>query len=229
MVYQHISNDRKERALYLLLEQEWEVDRIVEALGLSVDSINRWEANYTAYGTAEKLSGLQRRPRILTSRMTEDLYQLITECPSLLLNEIGEWLAIYHDQPISTTALHDNLKDLGLTYKLLKRAAAERDDAYRAEWLQNVTANYTADQLVFLGESSKDDRTILRKYGRAPSGEDAVDIVALDHGIRYSILPALTIDGYMAIRVVEGSIDGVEFYDFAALVVFGEVDILSTI
>jgi transposase len=89
--------------------------------------------------------------------MTEELGQLLTECPSLLLDEIGEWLAIYHDQPISTTALHDNLKDLGLTYKPLKRAAAERDDAYRVEWLHNITANYTADQLVFLVEQGRSD------------------------------------------------------------------------
>ena len=32
--------------------------------------------------------------------------------------------------------------------------------------------------------------------------------------MRYSILPALSLDGYMAVRVVEGSIDGAEFYDF---------------
>ncbi|KZP11984.1 hypothetical protein FIBSPDRAFT_679679, partial [Athelia psychrophila] len=31
---------------------------------------------------------------------------------------------------------------------------------------------------------------------------------------RYSVLPALTIDGYAAVRVVEGSVDSVEFFDF---------------
>ncbi|KAI4518010.1 hypothetical protein K523DRAFT_223592, partial [Schizophyllum commune Tattone D] len=31
---------------------------------------------------------------------------------------------------------------------------------------------------------------------------------------RYSILPALTLDGYIACRVVEGSVDGDEFFDF---------------
>lgn len=36
----------------------------------------------------------------------------------------------------------------------------------------------------------------------------------LDRGIRYSILPTLTLDGYMAVCVVEGSVDGAEFYDF---------------
>ena len=139
---------------------------------------------------------------------------MLIESPSLLLDEIGEWLAIYHDQPISTTALHDNLKDLGFTYKRLKRIAAEQDNAYRTDWLHNMTSNYTADQLVFLDESSKDERVILRRYGRAIEGQRAIEDVSLNRGVRYSILPALTVDGYMAVRVVEGSIDGAEFFDF---------------
>ena len=68
--------------------------------------------------------------------------------------------------------------------------------------------------MVILGESSKDDRTLIRKYGRALSGIDPVLTVSLDRGIRYSILPALTLDGYIAIRAVEGSINGEEFFDF---------------
>jgi len=65
-----------------------------------------------------------------------------------------------------------------------------------------------------LDESSKDGKTLIRRYGWAPSGEDAVLRVSLDRGVRYSILPALTTDGYIAVRVVEGSIDGEEFFDF---------------
>jgi hypothetical protein len=56
--------------------------------------------------------------------MADDLRDPIT---TLLLDEIGEWLAIYHDQPISTAVLYDSLKDLGFTYERLKRVAAERD------------------------------------------------------------------------------------------------------
>ena len=60
---------------------------------------------------------------------------MLVESPLLLLDEIGEWLAIYHGQPISTTALHDNLMDLGCTYKGLKRIAAEQDNGYHTDWL----------------------------------------------------------------------------------------------
>jgi hypothetical protein len=146
--------------------------------------------------------------------MTDDLRQMISESPSLYLDEIGEWLAIYHNQPISRSALHRNLQDLALTRKKLRRVAAERDEEFRSEWLDNILTNYIAEQLVFLDESSKDDRVLLRQYGWSTTGEDAVDSVPLDRGFRYSVLPALTIDGYMAVRVVEGSIDGSEFFDF---------------
>ena len=68
--------------------------------------------------------------------------------------------------------------------------------------------------MVILDESSKDDRTLIRKYGCALHGNDPVLTVSLDRGKHYSILPALTLDGYIAIWVVKGSINGEEFFDF---------------
>jgi len=112
------------------------------------------------------------------------------------------------------TALHDNLRDLGLTRKIMRREASERNHKLRAIWMRDVLSIYTADQLIVLDESSKDGRTLIRKYGRAPSGEDAVLNVTLNRGVRYSILPAMTVDGYIAVRAVEGSIDAAEFFDF---------------
>jgi hypothetical protein len=92
--------------------------------------------------------------------------------------------------------------------------AAERDDQLRAEWMYDFLATYSTEQMVVLDESSKDGKTLIRKYGRALSGEDAVLRVSLDRSVRYSILPALTTDGYIAVCAVEGSIDSEEFFDF---------------
>jgi transposase len=214
MVYQRISHDWKERALYLLLEEGWDIERIAVALRVSSRSIERWEANYDEHGHINPPMPIMGHPRLLDQVMTYKIHELLAETPSLLLDEIGEWLTIYHDQPISMTALHENLKDLGLTYKRLKRVAAKCDDGFRADWLHNMTTNYTAEQLVFLDESSKDDHTTLPRYGQSLSGQSPFDSVRLNRGIRYSVLPALTIDGYMTVQVVEGSIDGTEFYDF---------------
>ena len=161
MVYQKISDDRKERALYLHLEWGWDIDRITDALGMSSKSIEHWEENYEVHWCVSPPKLIMGRPRLLSSDMIDDIQQLLQEDPSLLLDEIVEWLALYHDQPISTTTLHNNPQDLSLTRKHLKRAATERNDAYRTEWIINMTMNYTADQLVFLDESSKDDHVVL--------------------------------------------------------------------
>ncbi|PPQ96959.1 hypothetical protein CVT26_005981 [Gymnopilus dilepis] len=213
MVYRQISPDMKRRALQLL-EQGWEMQEIAEVLGVSTKSIPRWQANYNDHGCVNPTSVTRGRRRILKSNVISELRELMQETPELYLDEIGEWLALYHEVQISTTALHDNLRDLGITRKIMKRAAAERDNELRAAWMYDFLTTYTAEQMVVLDESSKDGKTLVRRYGRALSGEDAVTHVSLDRGVRYSILPALTVDGYIAVRVVEGSIDGEEFFDF---------------
>jgi len=213
MVYRQISPDMKKRALQLL-EEGWEMSEIAAALGVSTKSIPRWHNNYGIHGRVDPPSALRGRHRILTSDVIGELRELMQESPELYLDEIGEWLALYHNIQISTTALHDNLRDLGISRKIMIRAAAERDDQLRAEWMYDFLATYSAEQMVVLDESSKDGKTLIRRYGRAQSGEDAVIQVSLDRGVRYSILPALTTDGYIAVRAVEGSIDGEEFFDF---------------
>jgi len=67
----------------------------------------------------------------------------------------------------------------------------------------------------FVDESSKDNRTIYHHYGRAPAGQRALVLDAeFVLGDRWSILPALSLDGYIAARVVPGSVDAAEFFDF---------------
>ncbi|KAF5378873.1 hypothetical protein D9615_006901 [Tricholomella constricta] len=122
MVYRTISADMKRRALQLL-DLGWEMHDIADTPGLSKKSTDRWVDNYETHGRVDPPSVLRGRPRILTQDALNDLQELIQESPSLFLDEIGEWLALYHNQPISTTALHDNLRDIGLTYKLVCKAA----------------------------------------------------------------------------------------------------------
>ena len=134
MVYRKISPDMKQRALQLL-DEGWDMEDVAV-------SIRRWSDNHCdIHGRVDSPSVLRGCPQILNSQMVSDLHDLIRENPTLFLDEIGEWLALYHDQPISTTALHDNLWELGLTHKILRRAAAERDDIARADWLTHITSN----------------------------------------------------------------------------------------
>jgi len=146
--------------------------------------------------------------------MTHDLTTLISESPEMYLDEILEWIAVVHDVGMSMTALYRNLRDCGLTYKMLHKAAVEQDEEYRTAWRAEMQANWVAKQVLVVDETSKDDRTLIRLYGRAPSGQRASIPANFVRGQRYSMIAAMGVEGYVATRVVEGSVDSDEFFDF---------------
>ena len=63
-------------------------------------------------------------------------------------------------------------------------------------------------------ESSKNEHTLTRRYGRAPIGQDAILTAPFVRGDRYSLVAAMSKTGYLASRVVPGSLDSYEFFDF---------------
>ena len=127
----------KERALYL--HERWKA----EALGVSTRSIERREENcIQTHGYVKPPRSIIGRPKLLTADTVENIQKLLRKGP-ILLDEIKEWLA-FHNQPISTTALHMNLQDLAPAYERLERVASERDDAYRTEWVLNMTSRGAA-------------------------------------------------------------------------------------
>jgi len=213
MVYNRVSIDMKQRALQLL-QCRWEVDAVVEALGVSKRSINRWVNNLEHEGSVKAPLSFQGRLRILRADIIADLVNLVHQNPTLYLDEIAEWLALVHDQPIPRSTLQRTLSSMNLTYKQLQRTAAERDEVARVNWHGTMQRHYTAEQMVFTDESSIDNRNFHRKRGCAVSGKRAVQQYPQKRGQRYSLIPALSLDGYLAVRVVSGSVNGVEFYDF---------------
>jgi transposase len=219
MVFRKISPDIKERALWLW-DNGYVKEDICTILGVSVSSLNRWRDNLENYNSVvPPPNPRQGRLRILKPDMTHDLYTLLEEAPELYLDEIQEWLAAAHNIGISVSALHENLVDAGITYKLLRKAAAERDEDARQHFRDHAKNHWTANQLVFVDESSKDERTIYRHYGRSVEGERAHLVAPFRRGERYSIVAALGLDGYITQRIVRGSVDGAEFFDFIVEVV----------
>ena len=66
-------------------------------------------------------------------------------------------------------------------------------------------SQWTAEQLVFLDESAANERNKDRKFGWAPVGLPAVISALFKRSERWSVLPAYTVDGYMAWEVMQGS------------------------
>jgi transposase len=85
----------KERAQYLL-QDGWEMEEVVTALGVSDRSIQHWLNNYEQEGQVDPPRVLRGRRRLLSTAAITDLFNLVAESPSLYLDEIQEWLAIHH-------------------------------------------------------------------------------------------------------------------------------------
>jgi hypothetical protein len=75
-------------------------------------------------------------------------------------------------------------------------------------------AQYEHEELRFLDETSKDERTLGRSNGRSLMGTRAVKKQVFVCGHRLSGLGLLTIDGMIAISVIEGSFTTASFKTF---------------
>jgi hypothetical protein len=71
-----------------------------------------------------------------------------------------------------------------------------------------------AEQVIAADESSQDDGTIFRRWGRAPWGHQASIDADFVRGECFNIAAAISVNGYVATRVVPGSVDGDEFFEF---------------
>ncbi len=106
--------------------------------------------------------------------MTHDLYTLLEEALEMYLSEIQDWIALSHEVHISKTVLHENICDAGITFKLLRKAAAECDEDHRLEWKEDINTHFIASQMVFIDETSKDNWTIYHHYGCSVVGHRAM-------------------------------------------------------
>lgn len=214
MAFRKISKDLKERAIWLY-DHGWLKRDIMEALGISKTSLKRWRQHVQRHGSViPPRNPLQGRPSVLDAFQTNDLINVISDSPELFLDEIRDWVLVSMDIGLSRVTIGRIIRDLGITYKRLHKIAAERDEELRREWMEEVQTEFVAEQMVFVDESSKDERTIYRRFGRATKGQDASVKAKFVRGTRYSIAAAITTEGYIATRVVEGSVDGSEFLDY---------------
>lgn len=136
----------------------------------------------------------------------------------MYLDEIQDWIALTMQTSISRSALTELIQDAGCLFKMLHKAASERDEEERAafrDWARNFV---TMDMVITADESGRGNRTIFRRWGRSIKGTPAGVYTVFTRGERYSILAAISVDGYVATRIVIGSVDSHEFYSILSSV-----------
>lgn len=97
--------------------------------------------------------------------------------------------------------------------KVATKYAQERSIPLRLLWRARQKT-WDIDQLVCVDESACNERTGDRKYGWSLANVAALARYPVRRSERWSILPALTHEGYMAYRIHQGSITAELFEDF---------------
>ena len=218
MVNCRISPDRKACALNLW-NLGWKVEDICFALSVSRSNIYRWYNIFEEHGNVIRPpSPLIGRTCVITQAVLTAVRSIYEQEPDIFLDEMCTFLAIEHDLIVSPSTLSRNLIKARLTRKRLHKLAVERDEELRDEFKESLRNDFLGDgsEFVCLDETSKNEHTYGRRFGRAMSGEQAELKDVFVRGDRYSLVTAITTEGYIASRVVPGSFYSFEFYDFVA-------------
>lgn len=218
MVNCRISPDRKHCALDLW-NRGWDTLDICDALSVSRASLYQWEVIFLEHGNVIRPpSPLIGRTRIIARAALTAIQTLYEEESDIYLDELCTFLALEHNIFVSTSTISRNLIEVELTRKRLHKLAIERDEALREDWIESLHTDFQGDgsEFVCVDETSKNEHTYARHYGRAMSGKDAILRDVFVRGDRYSLVAAITIGGYIASTVVPGSLDAFNFYNFIA-------------
>ena len=157
-------------------------------------------------------------PRSLHNDDVQYLLRLMRANPDTFLDEFLHLLKTNRFISVHYTTIHRALEHSGISRKKLSRITSERDEDARAEFMLRM-ARYSPEELAFIDETSKDERTVSRRYGRSRRGSRAVKKAPFVRGRRTSTEAVLSLDGIVASSVLEGSMTKEKFLEFLELVV----------
>ena len=225
MVNRRISRDLKERAAAMF--REMDLKSVVHVLDVATRSISRWIFNVLIYGdVVPPKSPLKGRPRVCKPSTLDRLTRSLLENPTAYLDEVQFWLCVEEGILISTSTIHRYQKYvLGFTNKCVTGTAIERNAKERVRWSDEAQGMLHDFQIHIpcTDQSYIGDRTGTRQKGYAIRGEECFVPSPFCRGDRYTVNPLLSVSGFVALEIVEGSMDGAKFYDFILLQVVSHV------
>jgi transposase len=199
MGYVRIPPEVKVIAIKLYMADAMSLPDILDCCSFSKRTFRRIWKRYHETGSVEDVPCTTRgRPRGLHFDDITYLLALIRQRPSWFLLENNRFISVHY------TTIYRELERAGVSVKKLRIIAKERDENLRADFIRQM-AQYSAEEIGFLDEFSKDERTRHRRRGRAKKGKRAMERGVFVRGRRVSGEGLLTLDGIVANTVVEGS------------------------
>ena len=187
---------------------------ILDCLDMSESTFFRALRLFRETGNVEHPRSTTRgRPRKLHFDDLTYMIALINHRPDWFLDELLGLLDTNRSISVHFTTIYRELERSGVSLKKLRRIAKERDENLRADFVRTM-GQYSPEEIGFLDEFSKDERTLHRRHGRSKRGKRVVMRGAFVRGRQVSGEGLLTLDGIVASTVVEGSMTHEKFLHF---------------
>jgi transposase len=170
---------------------------------------------YKTYGqSTNPLAERTGQPHLLDQDDRVFIDQLLEREPLLYLDEISSRLEEARNSSVSLATLQCALVQLDLTQKTVSKQVNEHNKYLHAVWEGEMAEYDDPDIFIFLNESAVNNLTMQRYVGWSPQGVSCVHCATFLHGVHYSVLPALTMDGIVALDIFEGSVTQDQFLTF---------------
>lgn len=155
------------------------------------------------------------RPPLLRQAQLEALEAYLDGRPSAYLEEMQQFLYDYFDIECSLPTVWRALQKLHFSRKLATKRAREQSEPLRRVFRARMT-QYKAEQIIAIDESACNERTGDRKYGWSRVNTPVELEYSMRRSERWSLLPAMTVNGYLSYTIVQGAITSEIMEDFMA-------------
>jgi len=210
-----LSDDLKRRILTWYMEDGCTYREICALAQCSIGTVAKVMKNYHEFGELKNpFTKRTGRPRMVNEGDVQYIFSILDANPVLYLDEIQQRLNAARQKDLTIATISRLLSQYSLTRKHIQKAASERNEELRTLWEAEMAEYTDPDVFVALDESAVDNHTIQRQYGRSLSGTPCVRRATFLRGTRYSILPALTTEGIIALDIFEGSVTKEYFLGF---------------
>nr|GAT47754.1 Tc1-mariner class transposase [Mycena chlorophos] len=153
------------------------------------------------------------RKRLVLRPDLAHLLNLIRTRTEHFLDELMWHLRRNRFLSVHFTTIFRELERQDISHKRLHKIAAERNEPLRMDYLRRMN-QYTPEQLGFIDETSKDERTVGRRFGWSKRGTRAESRQPFVRATRLTATGLMSLDGMVTNRVIIGSMKRKQFVEF---------------
>jgi transposase len=187
---------------------------ISQRLRVSTPFITQLRKTYDAFGTVSPTHLLKPGPDPkIHTEAAEGMLNLLDEDPQAEQKDHIELLELEYGIQVHKSTVSRKLKEMKLTYKCVERTNQAQDPELRADY-QGRICEYEPEQCVFVDESAANEHTAHSRRGWSPRGTACRVKYAGRRSRRWSILPALGLNGYIDYDLYHGSYNKERFLNF---------------